>query len=134
MHRRTPPPNGIQAEVAGAPSRKRSGRKRERLRIAVAARVREPDRRRDVGSGRQLVAVDAERRREPPPGQRDDRPEPQRLGDDGAQVRLLARVELGDEPLERLCVACEEVLLHPNQRLTTLGQGGGVGRGEGRGW
>ena len=27
MHRRTPPPNGIQAAVAGAPSRKRSGRK-----------------------------------------------------------------------------------------------------------
>ena len=86
MQRRTPPPNGIHAEVDGAAVEEALGPEGERLGVAVRARVSEPDRRRDVGPRRQHVPVDLERRGQPPAGQRDDRPQPQRLGDDRAQV------------------------------------------------
>src|SRR6185295_18510685 len=41
--RRTPPPNGIQLNLPGVPSRKRSGRKRVGLRIEVRVVVHEVD-------------------------------------------------------------------------------------------
>ena len=104
MQRRTPPPNGIHAEVVVAAVQMTLGPERERLGVAIRAGVREPDRRRDVGPRRQHVPIHFERRGQPSSGQRDDRAQPQRLGDDRAQVPL---VVLG--ALERLRVAQEEV-------------------------
>ena len=60
MHRRTPPPNGIQVYVDGARSEEALGPERVRLGVLLRTRVREPDRRRDVGPGREREAVDAE--------------------------------------------------------------------------
>jgi len=63
--------------------------------------VREPDRGRDVGAGRQREAVAAQFAREPAAGQRHHRPQTQRLGDHRAQVALVAVLaQLPDEALE----------------------------------
>ena len=76
------------------------GPERERLGIAVRARVREPDRRRDVGARRQDVAVDAQLLGQPAPGERHDRPQAQRLRS-RRRAGTSSPARLGVEPLER---------------------------------
>jgi hypothetical protein len=96
-------------EARGRAVEEALGPEGQRLGIAVGAGVGEPDRRRHVRSGRQQIFVDAERRGQPAPGQRDHRPQSQGLADDRARVRLLAGVGLGDEALEHRRVPHEEV-------------------------
>ena len=85
------------------------GPERVRLRIAVRARVREPDRRRDVRPRRQHVTVHAQLGGQAAAGQRDDRPQAERLRDDGTDVGVAAGVDLGHEPVEHARMAQQQV-------------------------
>ena len=79
------------------------------LRVAVGARVGEPDRGRHVRPGGQHVAVDTQLLAQAPARERDHRPQPQRLGHDGAHVGLLAGVDRRGEPVEDARMAEQQV-------------------------
>ena len=71
--------------------------------------MRQPDRRGDVGAGGQDHPVRAQLARQASAGQRDHRAQAQGLGDDRAQVGVVAGVELAREAREHVGVAGEQV-------------------------
>ena len=74
------------------------GPERERVRVDVLARVHQQDVRLRPRRPREVVAGDLERRLQQPQDGGDDRPQPQRLLDDGVQVVLVLRAQ----PLPRV--------------------------------
>ncbi len=77
------------------------GAEGEGLGVDVGAGVGQPDRRGDVGAGRQRETLDLEVGGEAAPGQRHDRAQAQRLGDHRAQVALLAGLDRVAQARER---------------------------------